>query len=86
MAVRLCVFTCATVEVLIVDNQTGSEAGVVHLVAVRVRCCCFTGDGGTVRFLSSGPKHSHTHTQSLEHTLKGFDSIETRGTCLAQTF
>ena len=48
------VFTCARVEVLIVDNETGSEAGVVRPVAVRVRVCWFTAaaDGTRVHFLS----------------------------------
>lgn len=58
------VFTCLSVEVLIVDNQAGSHAGVRHLVAIRV--CFFLPDGATVQFLSSGlciwPKYLYIHT------------------------
>ena len=42
------VFTCITVKVLIVDDQTGSQAGVVHPVAVRVACCFTAAAAGSV--------------------------------------
>ncbi len=76
---RVRVFTCATAEVLIVDDQTGSDAGVVHLVAVRVRVCCLTAAaaaGDRVQFLSNLtaaggrrmlPENVHTQTDSLTH-------------------
>ncbi len=44
-------FTCAFVEVLVVDDQTDSQVWVVHLVAVRVGGHIFTADGGGVRIL-----------------------------------
>ena len=51
VCVCVCLFTCALVEVLVVDNQTGSQARVVHFVAVRVPTIT-TGD--SVCFLRSG--------------------------------
>ena len=50
VCVRL-VATCAPVKVLVVDNETGSEGGIVHLVAVRVRAGCLTAAGASFPFL-----------------------------------
>lgn len=77
------VFTCVFVEVLIVDNQAGSHAGVCHLVAIRVRVCFLLPDSATVQFLSSGlciwPEYLYIRT--VVNTLCKEVTIKTRRTC-----